>query len=144
MLLVPALGALRASFPNSGLVILLGGCLISSVLYCCSKNLKGWMGQCYSSVLLSSKEKYILMAWGQANPKDSKRREAPSSILAPLFICFFLLPLILLYANWASQEGCLFYPRLSLWSSNLPLFYFRGLFPSLSFSHCHYGLFSLF
>ena len=77
-------------------------------------------------------------------PDPKQGREAHGSILAPLFICFFLLPLILLYANWASQEGCLFYPRLSLWSSNLPLFYFRGLFPSLSFSHCHYGLFSLF
>ena len=77
-------------------------------------------------------------------PDPKQGREAHGSISAPLFICFSLLPLILLYANWASQEGCLFYPRLSLWSSNLPLFYFRGLFPSLSFSHCHYGLFSLF
>ena len=25
-------------------------------------------------------------------------------------------------------------------SFDLPLFYFRGLFPSLSFSHCHFGL----
>ena len=45
-------------------------------------------------------------------------REAPCSILAPLFICFFLLPLSLLtgYVNWASQESCLFYLRFSLWS----------------------------
>ena len=71
---------------------------------------------------------------------EEKNPPHPCSILAPLFICFFLLPLILLYANWASQEGCLFYPRLSLWSSNLPLFYFRGLFPSLSFGHHHSGL----
>ena len=26
---------------------------------------------------LESKEKYILEAWGHANPKDAKRREAP-------------------------------------------------------------------
>jgi len=27
--------------------------------------------------------------WGWADPKDAKRREAPGSILAPLFRCFF-------------------------------------------------------
>ena len=32
------------------------------------------------------------------------------------------------------------YLRSSLWSSDLLLFYFRGLFPSLSFSHRHFGL----
>jgi len=37
--------------------------------------------------------------------------------------------------NWASQECCLFYLRSSLQSSDLPLFYFSGLFSSLSFSH---------
>ena len=89
---------------------------------------------------LESKGKYILEAWGQANPKDAKRRKAPSSILAPLFIRFFLLPLSLSYVNWASQESCLFYLGSSLWSSDFPLFYFLGLFPSLSFSHYHSGL----
>ena len=44
------------------------------------------------------------------------------------------------YANWASQEGCLFYLRSSIRSSDLPLFYFHWLFPSLSFSHRHSGL----
>ena len=53
----------------------------------------------------------------------------------------FSLPLGLPYVNWASQECCLFYLRSSLQSSfDLPLFYFRGLFLSLSFSHCHFGL----
>ena len=42
--------------------------------------------------------------WGWADPKDTKRREAPGSILAPLFICFFLLLLSMPYVNWASQE----------------------------------------
>ena len=37
-----------------------------------------------------------------------------------------------------SQECCLFYLKSSLWSSDLLLFYFRGLFPSLSFSHRHF------
>ena len=82
--------------------------------------------------------------------KDAKRREGRSaparggetereSPLAPLFICFFLPP-GLPYANWASQECCLFYLRSSPRSLDLPLFYFPGLFPSLSFSHCHFGL----
>ena len=57
-------------------------------------------------------------------------RERPGP-LAPLFICFFL-SLGLPYVNWASQE-CVFHLRSSLPSSDPPLFYFRGLFPSLSF-----------
>ena len=76
-------------------------------------------------------------------PKRHKgKRETPGP-LAPLFICFFLLPLGLPYVNWASQECCLFYLRSWLQSSDLPLFYFHGLFPSLSFSHCHSGLFPI-
>ena len=69
-----------------------------------------------------------------------KRREAPGSVVAPLFCMFFPPPLSLPYLNQASQEGSLFYLRFSLQSSDLPLFYFRGLFPSLFFSHDHYGL----
>ena len=71
----------------------------------------------------------------EGGPTQKKRREERDSILAPLFICFFLLPLSLPYVNWASQEGCLFHLRFSLWSwsSDLPLFYVHRLFP-LSFS----------
>ena len=81
-------------------------------------------------------------------PKDAKRREPETactrarespSPLALLFIGFFL-PLGLPYVNWTSQECCLFCLRCSLRSKDLPLFYFRGLFPSLSFSHHHSGL----
>ena len=46
--------------------------------------------QCYSSVTaqfyLASKEKYILEAWGWADPKKTSR-EGRGSILAPLFVC---------------------------------------------------------
>ena len=108
---------------------------------------------------LENKGKCILKMWGHANPKDTKietdrqrqrdsspggerekerQREAPGP-LAPLFVCVFL-SLDLPYINWASQECCLFYLRSSLWSSDLPLFYFYRLFSSLSFSHCHSGL----
>ena len=36
---------------------------------------------------LESKGKHILKMWGHANPKDAKRREALSPIMAPLFKC---------------------------------------------------------
>ena len=39
-----------------------------------------------------------------------------------------------------SQECRLFYLKSSLWSLDLLLFFFHGLFPSLSFSHCYFGL----
>jgi len=73
-------------------------------------------------------------------PKDVKRR-VPQHVgervrdpqpFGSSFSMFFL-PLGLAYVNWASQECCLFYLRSSLWSSHIPLFYFLGLFPSLSF-----------
>ena len=67
-----------------------------------------------------------------------EERETPGP-LAPLFVCFFL-PLGLPCVNWASQGSCLFYLRSSLRSLDLPLLYFRGLFPSLSFRHGPYGL----
>ena len=43
-----------------------------------------------------------------------------------LLFLYFSLPLGLPYANWASQECCLFYLRSSLQSSDLPLSYFVG------------------
>ena len=86
---------------------------------------------------LESKGKYILEAWGQADPKDTKRRDAPWPNFDSSFYMLFLLPLDLPYVNWAMQEGCLFYLRFSLWSSDLPLFYFCRPLSSLSFSHRH-------
>ena len=50
------------------------------------------------------------------------------------------LSLGLSFVNWATQECCLFHLRSSLRSSDLLLFCIRGLFPSLSFSHRHFGL----
>ena len=61
-------------------------------------------------------------------------------ILWLLFLYVFSSPLGLPFVSWASQDCCLFYLRSSLQSSDLPLFNFHGLFPSLSFSHCHSGL----
>ena len=79
----------------------------------------------------------------QARAREGERqrgREAPG-LLAPLSVCFFVsLPRGLPYENWSSQECCLFYLRSSLLSSDISLFYFCRLFPSLSFSYCHSGL----
>ena len=82
--------------------------------------------------------------------KGAKRREWRSApvqrgerererALGPSFYMLFP-PLGLPCVNWLSQGCCLFYLRSSLWSSDLPLFYFLGLFPSLSLSHRHFGL----
>ena len=82
---------------------------------------------------LESKGKHILEAWGHADPKDTKRREAP------LFTCFLSSP-GLPCATWAHQECCFFHLSSSLQSSDLPLLYFHRLSPSLSFSHRHSAL----
>ena len=58
------------------------------------------------------------------------RERDPQPFDSSFYMLF--LPLGLPYVNWASQE-CLFYLRSSLRSSDLPWFYFRGLFPFLIF-----------
>ena len=72
--------------------------------------------------------------------QKTRREERPPAqfwLLFLLFFFFFLLPLDLPYVNWANQDCCLFYLRSSLWSLDLPFFYFHWLFPSLSFSRGH-------
>ena len=88
--------------------------------------------------------------WGvRARRSKDTRRRAPqrggeSESWLWLFYLYVSLSLGLSYVNWASQECCLFYLRSSLQSSDLLLFHFHGLFPSLSCSHRHFGLLSLF
>ena len=113
-------------------------------------------GECVISLVLSPQQRLkwqtcvtarlqLSFIW-QAKDSTSSRREGGLTQkgerlnLGSSFYMFCLLPLSLPYVNWASQECCLFYLRSSLQSSDLPLFYFRGLFPSLSFSHRHSGL----
>ena len=152
-------------FLTSWIVDLSGECVISSVLSCHNKNLKwrtlkpsvhhsSWTVlqlRVIAQFYLENKGKYILEAWGHADPKDAKRRDRErerTSVhgrdpLAPWLLCLYVFfpPLGLPYVNWASQECHLFYLRSSLQSSNLPLFHFCRLFPSLSFSHHYSGLF---
>ena len=136
--------------------------IFSSVLSHLNKNLKLWMLEplaCHSSptdcvialrsvlqlrvtaqFYLENSRKIHPQGARACRPKDAKRREGVGSPgpLALLFIICFSSPLGLPYVNWASRSA-LFYLRSSL-SLDLPLFYFCGLFPSLSFSHYHFGL----
>ena len=78
--------------------------------------------QCY----LESKGKYILEGMRACWPKRPEEKRGPQPNFDSSFYMFFLLPLGLPYVNWASQECCLFYPRPSLWSLDLPLSIFMG------------------
>ena len=144
--------------------LLLGECVISLVLSRHNKNSK-WrtsitaLGQTVSQLsdrssvkllvpaqfYLENKGKYILEAWGHADPKDAKRRkrerekeskrardrETPAPWL--LFLCFFLLRLDLPCVNRASQEFCLFYLWSSFRSLELPFVLFLWAFPFFVF-----------
>ena len=108
-----------------------------------SQLFKSVIAPCNSSVLFG---KYILEGVRACQPKRRKEKrgrereresecthmgETPPALWF-LFYMFFSLPLGLPHVNWASQECCLFYLRSSLRSSDLPLFYLCGLYPSLS------------
>ena len=84
---------------------------------------------------LESKEKHILKAWGWANSKDSKWREAPSS-----FYMLFSPPPRPALCGLGSPGELFVLPEVltPVLGTSFVLFY--GLFPSLSFSHCHSGL----
>ena len=112
--------------------------VISLVLSHCRKNLKQQMNRCYSCFIRKKKDSTPLRSEGGPTQKTEKR--GPWLSFGSSFDTFFLPSLILPYVNWASQQGCLFYLRSSLLFSDLPLFYFHGLFPSLPFSHHYFGL----
>ena len=103
----------------------LGECVISLVCLVTSKiwrngqtgvtalsNFLGWTSVT-AQFYLESEGKYILEVWGPADPKDTKRREAPVQLWL-LFLYVFFAPWGLPYVNWASQECCLFHLRFSL------------------------------
>ena len=99
------------------------------------------------TALLYLEDRRKIHLWGVRArwSKDTKRR-APQHAgererelaLAPLIICFSLPGPVLCKLG---QPGVLFVlPEVLTPVSDLPLFYFHGLFPSLSFSHRHFGL----
>ena len=85
---------------------------------------------------------------GMKAREDTKRR-APQhagrgvvGVVALWFLCFFLPPGLALCKSGLVRSAVLpevLTPVLGP-SFDLPLFYFRGLFPSLSFSHRHFWL----
>ena len=91
--------------------LLSGEFVVSLVLSCNSKNLKQWIDQCYSSVLLGKRRK--THPWGvrvglHPPPKRHKKKRGLKLNVGSSFICFFLFPLSLPCVNWASQAGCCF------------------------------------
>ena len=92
------------------------------------------MDQCYSSMLQLSfiqKVKENTSSRHEGLPTQKMRREErPPAQFWLLFLYVFSSPQGLPSENWASQKCCWFYLRSSLQSSDLPLFYFHGLFPS--------------
>ena len=134
-----------------------GECVISSVLSRHIKHMKRWTlkplvhhnsrsvtAPCYSPVLFRKWRKIHYWGVRACHPKRHKEkrerehRRDPQPFGSSFYV--FFLPLGLPYVNWASRECCLFSLRSSPWSLDLPLFYFHGLFPFLSFSHGHSGL----
>ena len=143
--------------------LLLGECIISLVLFRHNKNSK-WRTSITASgqtvpqlserasvkllvtaqFYLENKGKYILEAWGHADPKDAKRRkrerekeskrarDRETPALRLLFM-FFLLRLDLPCVNRASRQFCLFH----LWSSSrsleLPFVLFLRAVPFFGF-----------
>ena len=84
------------------------------------------MYECYSSVLqlsFISEAKEHTSSRREGRLTIQKSEEKPLAQFWLLFLCFFFLPLSLSYVNCASQEGCLFYLRFLLQSSDLSLFY---------------------
>ena len=125
------------------------GSIISSVLSHHNKNLKRWTlkpSARHSSqtdhvnssqtdqFYLEKKENTSSRLEGMPTQKTrGKRREGARDPwpFGSSFYMFFLLPLGLPCVHGASQECCLFHLRSSVWSSDLPLFYFWGLSPCL-------------
>ena len=97
--------------------------------------------RCVGGGVVGGREKEHTHVEGRerARARTHMEQRERESTLAPPFICFFL-PWACPMQIGLSQECCLFYLRSSLRSSVLPLFYFHGLFPSLSFSYCHFEI----
>ena len=118
-----------------------GEYVISLALSCHSKDLKQRTDQHYSSVLQLSfiwqaKENTSSRHEGGLTQKTLREEKHPCPLLNfgfSFYMFSFLLPPGLPYVNRASKDGCLFYLRFSLWSLDIPLFYFYRLFSSLCF-----------
>ena len=70
---------------------------------CCSKNLRRWTDQCYSSVLFGKQRKIHPRGLSVGQPKDAKRR-VRLNFGSSFYMLFFSSCLSLPYINWASEE----------------------------------------
>ena len=113
--------------PRNGIAGLSGECVSSLVPSHCSRDLKWGRGSIIAWLQLS----FIWQARENTSwsPEGglTKRREGLN--FGSSFYMDFLLPLSLLYVNWASQEGCLFH--LSYHAG--PWIFFCSIFASFSF-----------
>ena len=123
-------------------MLLSGQFVISSVLSTAAKiwsdrrtSVTAW---CYISVLFGEQRKVHPRGTRAGWPKRCEEKENLWPNFGSSFYMFFLLPLSLPSVNWASQEGCFFSPEVL--TPVLHLFYFHGIFLSLSFSHHYFGL----
>ena len=118
-------------------------CVISSVLPCSSKDLK-WQTsitpQLQLSFIWQAKENTSSRCEGQLTQK-TRREEKPPAQFWLLFLYVFSPHPEPALCKLGRPGGLFVLPEvLTLGSSDLPLFYFHGLFPSLFFSHHHSGL----
>ena len=110
--------------------------------------------QCYSSVLFRRQQENLSLRHEGTSIQRCEQQSAPApgggaggqgeseSPLASPSICSFLLPGPALCKLGLVRSAVLpevLTPVLGP-SFDLPMFYFRGLFSSLSFSHCNFGL----
>ena len=115
-----------------------GECVISSVLSCCSKDLKEWTSvtaRLQLSFIQQAKESTPYRCDGGLTQK-----EGPQSILDSSY-SFVSLPLSLHYANWASQEGDVFVScEVFTPVHRFSFVPFSQAFFPLSFCHHHFWL----
>ena len=82
---------------------------------------------CHSSVLFRKWRKIHPRGVRVCGPKRLEEKRGPHQFWLLFLYVSFRLPGGLPCVNWASQRCCMFQLRFSLWSSDLPLFYFAGV-----------------
>ena len=74
-------------------LLLSGECVISSVLSCCSKNLKRGQTSVIAQFYWQEKENTSSRREGRPTQKTQREEKPPAQFWLLFFVCFFLLPL---------------------------------------------------
>ena len=99
------------------------------------------MDQCYSSILFGKQRKIHPRGVRAGLPKRHGEKRSPQLNFGSSFYMFFYPHPEPALCKLGQPGGLFVLPEvLALGSSDLPLFYFHGVFPSLTFSHRHSGL----